>query len=86
MGGSGGGKSSIVNLIMRLYDPNSGEISIDGKSIDHFSLESLRNTIFIVTQRVYIFNDTIAANVAYGKEILNKLMTFTAEPIQALSI
>jgi len=69
VGDSGGGKSSIVNLIMRFYDPSSGEISIDGQNINHFSLEALRNSISIVTQRVYIFNDSIAANVAYGKEI-----------------
>jgi len=69
VGDSGGGKSSIVNLIMRFYDPNSGEIKIDDQSINSFSLEELRNSISIVTQRVYIFNDTIAANVAYGKKI-----------------
>jgi len=69
VGDSGGGKSSIVNLIMRFYDPNSGTIEIDGQNLNIFSLESLRNSIAIVTQRVYIFNDTIAANVAYGKEI-----------------
>ena len=69
VGDSGGGKSSIVNLIMRFYDPNSGEIDIDGQNINDFSLKALRNSISIVTQRVYIFNDTIAANVAYGKEI-----------------
>ena len=69
VGDSGGGKSSIVNLIMRFYVPNSGEINIDGVSIDSFSLDALRNSISIVTQRVYIFNDTIAANVAYGKTI-----------------
>jgi subfamily B ATP-binding cassette protein MsbA len=72
VGDSGGGKSSIVNLIMRFYDPNSGTITLDKQPIDHFSLESLRNKISIVTQRVYIFNDTIAANVAYGKEIDEK--------------
>jgi subfamily B ATP-binding cassette protein MsbA len=69
VGDSGGGKSSIVNLIIRFYDPNSGEINIDGQNINEFSLEALRNSISIVTQRVYIFNDSIAANVAYGKEI-----------------
>lgn len=69
VGDSGGGKSSIINLIVRFYDPGSGEIYIDGKNINSFSLEELRNSISMVTQRVYIFNDTIAANVAYGKEI-----------------
>ena len=54
---------------MRFYDPNSGEIRIDDRSIDIFSLEALRNSISIVTQRVYIFNETIAAYVAYGKTI-----------------
>ena len=69
VGDSGGGKSSLVNLIMRFYDPYSGEILINGINIKEFSLKSLREAIAIVTQRVYIFNDTVAANVAYGKEI-----------------
>ncbi|WP_458701499.1 ABC transporter ATP-binding protein [Sulfurospirillum sp. 1307] len=69
VGDSGGGKSSLVNLIMRFYDPDSGEILINGINIKEFSLKSLRESIAIVTQRVYIFNDSVAANVAYGKEI-----------------
>ncbi|NOR54691.1 MAG: ATP-binding cassette domain-containing protein [Sulfurovum sp.] len=69
VGDSGGGKSSLVNLIMRFYDNTTGEIRLDDTNIKDFSLESLRNSISIVTQRVYIFNDSIAANVAYGKEI-----------------
>jgi len=69
VGGSGGGKSSIVNLIVRFYDPNSGAITLNGTDIKDFSIEELRDSISIVTQRVYIFNDTIAANVAYGKKI-----------------
>jgi len=69
VGDSGGGKSSIVNLVIRFFDPTSGKISIDAQNIEEFSLESLRNSISMVTQRVYIFNDSVAANVAYGKEI-----------------
>jgi len=69
VGDSGGGKSSIVNLIIRFFDPTSGKISFDAQPIENFELESLRNSISMVTQRVYIFNDSIAANVAYGKEI-----------------
>jgi len=69
VGDSGGGKSSIVNLIIRFFDPTNGKISFDGQPIENFELESLRNSISMVTQRVYIFNDSIAANVAYGKEI-----------------
>lgn len=69
VGDSGGGKSSLVNLIIRFYNPNSGSILIDGKDTKDFDIESLRNAISIVTQRVYVLNDTIASNVAYGKEI-----------------
>ncbi|MGE4455722.1 MAG: ABC transporter ATP-binding protein [Arcobacteraceae bacterium] len=66
IGDSGGGKSSLVNLIIRFYDPSNGKISINDIDIRDFDLESLRNNISIVTQRIYIFNDTIANNVAYG--------------------
>ena len=69
IGDSGGGKSSLMNLLMRFYDPSSGDIIINNTSIKAFSLHDLRQNIGMVTQRVYIFNDTIAANVAYGKEI-----------------
>ena len=69
VGSSGGGKSSIVNLLLRFYDPTSGEILIDKTDIKSFDLLSLRKAVSIVTQRVYIFNDTIAANVAYGLPI-----------------
>ena len=69
IGNSGGGKSSLMNLLMRFYDPYHGTICINGTPIDAFSLEDLRQNIGMVTQRVYIFNDTIAANVAYGKPL-----------------
>lgn len=66
VGGSGGGKSSIVNLLMRFYDATSGNILVGDSDISEFSLKSLRENIGLVTQRVYIFNDTIANNVCYG--------------------
>jgi subfamily B ATP-binding cassette protein MsbA len=69
VGDSGGGKSSLVNMILRFYDPSSGSIKINGTDIKEFSLKSLRNSIAIVTQRVYIFHESVAANVAYGQEI-----------------
>jgi len=69
VGDSGGGKSSIVNLIVRFFDPSSGTILLDGIPLQNYDLASLREAISIVTQRVYIFNDTVAANVAYGQEI-----------------
>ena len=68
VGSSGGGKSSIVNLLIRFYDANGGAIEINGENIKNFDLGSLRQNIGLVTQRVYIFNDTVANNVAYGRE------------------
>ena len=69
VGSSGGGKSSLVNLLLRLYDANNGEILINGKNIKHFTQKSLRSKVAIVTQRIFIFNDSIARNIAYGSEI-----------------
>ena len=69
VGKSGSGKSSLVNMILRLYDPSSGEIVINGRNLKNFTQKSLRDHITIVTQRIFIFHDSIAANVAYGQEI-----------------
>ena len=68
VGSSGGGKSSLMNLLMRFYDVNSGEILINGINLKDIKIRSLRQNIGLVTQRVYIFNDTVAKNVAYGRE------------------
>ncbi len=67
-GSSGGGKSSLMNLLMRFYDVNGGEILINGTNLKDIKIRSLRQNIGLVTQRVYIFNDTVAKNVAYGRE------------------
>ena len=69
VGDSGGGKSSFVSLIMRFYDVSDGEILMNDKNIKEYDLEFLREKIAYIPQNVHIFNDTIAANVAYGKEI-----------------
>ncbi len=69
VGDSGAGKSSLVNLLVRFYDPSSGKILINNQDYKNFTLPSLHKKIAYVTQRIYIFNDTIAANVAYGEEI-----------------
>ena len=69
VGDSGGGKTSLINLVLRFYDTNEGEILINGKNIKEYTQESLRSHIALVSQRVYIFQDTLAANVAYGQEI-----------------
>lgn len=69
VGASGGGKTSLVNLLIRFYDASSGSVCINGIDIKDFNIYELRDNIAYVPQRVYIFNDTVSANVAYGKKI-----------------
>lgn len=69
VGQSGGGKSSLVNLLLRFYDPDEGEVSINNHSLTEYTQDSLRHQISVVSQRVYIFQDTLAANVAYGETL-----------------
>jgi len=69
VGDSGGGKSSFINLLLRFYNPTKGGILINNIENSKIDLETLRKNVAVVTQRVYIFNDSIAANVAYGKDI-----------------
>ncbi|MCK7547344.1 lipid A export permease/ATP-binding protein MsbA [Marinobacter koreensis] len=66
VGRSGSGKSTLVSLLPRFYDHTGGDIRIDGHSLREYSLKSLRAQIALVTQSVVLFNDTIAANIAYG--------------------
>jgi len=68
VGDSGGGKSSIVNLLLRLYDTSGGEVLINGEDIKEYTISSLREHIAVVSQRVYIFNDSLAYNVAYSDD------------------
>ena len=67
VGASGGGKTTLVNLLPRFYDVTDGEILIDGVDIRETRLESLRSMIGIVTQQTILFNDTVRNNIAYGK-------------------
>ena len=69
VGDSGGGKSSLVNLLIRFYDTSQGSVQINRSDIKSYTQNSLREQIAIVSQRVYIFQDTLAANVAYGHKI-----------------
>ncbi|MBI4634610.1 MAG: lipid A export permease/ATP-binding protein MsbA [Deltaproteobacteria bacterium] len=66
VGMSGGGKTTLVNLIPRFYDVTSGAIQIDGHDIRNVTVESLRAQIGIVTQQTILFNDTVKNNIAYG--------------------
>ena len=66
VGPSGSGKTTIANLLPRFYRPESGQIRIDGHAVPDIRLASLRENIALVSQDVVLFNDTIAANIAYG--------------------
>jgi subfamily B ATP-binding cassette protein MsbA len=68
-GPSGSGKTTLVNLLPRFFDPTGGKILIDGVSVDAYRLGDLRSQIAFVSQEVVLFNDTVAANVAYGQEV-----------------
>jgi len=66
VGSSGGGKTTLVNLLPRFYDVTAGKITIDGVDIRDYRVESLRSRIGIVTQQTILFNDTVRNNIAYG--------------------
>ncbi len=67
VGTSGGGKTTLVNLLPRFYEVSQGAILVDGVDIRQFTLKSLRRQIAIVTQQTILFNDTVRANIAYGR-------------------
>ena len=68
VGPSGGGKSTLADLVPRFYDPLDGSVLIDGKSLKDYNLESIRHHMGVVTQESILFNDTIFNNIAFGKE------------------
>ncbi len=67
VGASGAGKSTILSLILRLYDPASGTVSIDGHNLRHITQRSLREQIGLVTQDTFLFHDTIYKNIQFGR-------------------
>ena len=78
VGPSGGGKSTLMNMILRFYDPNKGSILIDGHKLEDFTTESLRHNIALVSQEVVLFDDTIRANIAYGNPQATEAEIITA--------
>ena len=66
VGSTGSGKSTLIKLILRLYDSTSGEIKFDGKNIKNLELDSLRNKIGLVSQDIFLFEGTVFENIAYG--------------------
>jgi subfamily B ATP-binding cassette protein MsbA len=72
VGSSGAGKSTLVDLVPRFHDVSGGELLIDGVNIKEYSLQSIRNLMGIVTQEPILFNDTIANNIALGRQSATK--------------
>lgn len=72
VGDSGGGKSTFISMLLRFYDPDEGVVKINDIDIKEYNLASLKHHIALVTQRVYIFQDSLAANVAYGEEEIDE--------------
>jgi ATP-binding cassette subfamily B protein len=84
VGKSGAGKSTIVNLISRLYDPDEGEIYVDGVNVKDYAFDTIRKNVAMVSQETYIFMGTVAENIAYAKpdatreEIINAAVRASA--------
>jgi subfamily B ATP-binding cassette protein MsbA len=68
VGPSGGGKSTIMSMILRFYDPKSGKITLDGNDLRDLTIDSLRQSMSVVNQEVMMFDDNIIENIRYGKE------------------
>ncbi len=71
IGRTGSGKSTIANLLMRMYDTTGGEVLIDGKPLPQYNLEGYRSQIGFVPQEVFLFSDTIANNIAFSADVLD---------------
>ena len=83
IGGTGSGKSTIINLMMRFYDPQNGNIFVDGKNIKSYELPSLRRHFGVVFQNDFIFHDTISSNIKMGRNISDEDMKKAAENAMA---
>ncbi len=79
VGPSGGGKTTLCNLIPRFYNITSGRITLDGVDISDITLDSLRSNIGIVSQNVFLFDGTVRENIAYGKEVCDEELILAAK-------
>jgi subfamily B ATP-binding cassette protein MsbA len=84
VGRSGSGKSTLVNLIPRFYDVDAGTVQIDGHDVREYQLDALRDQIALVSQDVVLFNDTIRANIAFGRELPAAAIESAAQAAHAL--
>ena len=78
VGESGGGKSTIINLVPRLHDVSQGRVDIDGHNVRDVSLDSLRRAIALVSQNVTLFNDSVAANIGFGDQTASREQIISA--------
>ncbi|MBL0211077.1 MAG: ATP-binding cassette domain-containing protein [Holophagaceae bacterium] len=83
VGGSGGGKTTLVNLVPRFFDPTSGRITLDGTDIREFDVRALRQIIGFVNQETLLFMDTVHDNIAYGKSADRKAVEAAAKKAHA---
>ncbi len=81
VGASGGGKSTLADLVPRFYDPTEGDVCIDGVSLKDYQIESLRKHLGVVTQESILFNDTIFNNIAFGMPDINEEKVIQAAKI-----
>lgn len=78
MGATGSGKSSIINLLERFYDPSEGQVQIDGYNVKNLTLNSLRSKIAVVMQEVFLFSDSIRNNIHFGNDTLISMDNITS--------
>ena len=83
VGRSGSGKTSLIRLVPRFYEPNGGRITLDGVALDDYPLADLRRQVAMVGQKVVLFDDTIAANIAYGMQASDAQVRAAAEAANA---
>ena len=85
VGPTGSGKSTIVKLLLRLYNINSGSIKIDNNDIESFNLKDLRSSISLVSQEVYLFHGTVEENISYGNHLASKEDIYKASELAEAS-